>query len=107
MSRCGKPYRPGNSDEGFWFIGEFCENCIHGKYEHTQDLDDNPCEILSRSFLSDITDKDYPPEWIYDDNGKPTCLAFKKWDWGRDDDGNWVDPPPQDPDDPNQLCLPF
>jgi hypothetical protein len=100
-NRCGKKYRPSNSDEGFWFIDKFCRNCIHGKYEHTQNPDDNPCEILSQSFFNEAA------EWVYGEDDKPTCTAWKKWDWGFDDDGNIIDPPPQFPDDPNQLCLPF
>ena len=102
-----KKYRPSNGDEGIWFASAFCANCIHGKYEHTGDVNDNPCEIFTASFCLDIEDKDYPDELTYDDQGKPTCTAFKKWDWGRDDDGNFNDPPPEVPDDPNQLCLPF
>lgn len=54
-----------------------------------------------------VTDKNYPDEWTYDEHGKPICTKYKYWDWGRDDDGNWIDPTPIYPDDPNQLCLPF
>ncbi len=102
-----RKYRPSNGDEGMWFVGTFCYNCIHGKYEHTGDVNDNPCNILSCSFMYDLNEKGYPDEWIYDENGKPTCTAWRKWDWGRDDDGNWIEPEPIYPDDPNQLCLPF
>ncbi len=102
-----KKYRPSNGTEGMCFIDEYCCNCIHGKYEHTGDTNDNPCEILSRSFLYDVDEKEYPEEWTYDDKGEPCCTAFKKWDWGRDDDGNFKNPEIPPPDDPNQLCLPF
>lgn len=102
-----KKYRPSNGSEGEGFIDHFCRNCIHGKYEHTGDVNDKPCEIITRTFFLDINDKDYPEEWCYDENGSPTCTAYKKWDWGRDDDGNFVNPEPPPPDDPNQLCLPF
>lgn len=104
---CGQPYRPSNGTEGDWFMSKFCSNCIYGKYEHTGDINDNPCEIANRAWLFDLSDEGYPEEWIYGHDGKPTCTTFKKWDWGRDDDGNWIDPPPQYPDDPNQLTLPF
>lgn len=108
-NRCGKLYRPSNGDEGRCFADSFCMNCIHGKYEHTGDVNDNPCEILSRSFLAEINDPLYPKEWVYGEDGKPTCTSFIKWDWGKDDDGNWIDPPkyPPDTDNPNQLCMPF
>ena len=102
-----KKYRPSNGCEGDWFLSNFCSNCIHGKFEHTGDIKDNPCEIASNSMLFDLKDKEYPEEWQYDEKGEPTCTAFVKWDWNRDNDGNWIDPPPQIPDDPNQLCMPF
>jgi len=54
-----------------------------------------------------LKDKEYPEEWIYNEHGKPTCTKYVKWDWGKDDDGNWIEPPPPPIDDPNQLCLPF
>jgi hypothetical protein len=104
-----KSYRPSNGTEGMWFCAKFCDRCIHGRYEHTGDVNDNPCEILTASFMCDINDPLYPKEWVYDSEGEPTCTAWKKWDWGRDDDGNWVDPPlfPPDTDNPNQLVMPF
>lgn len=102
-----RKYRPSNGTEGEGFIGCFCMECIHGKYEHTGDTNDHPCEILSRSFMYDLKDKEYPEEWIYGEDGKPTCTAWKKWDWGRDDDGNFKEPSPPPIDDPNQLVMPF
>lgn len=63
--------------------------------------------ILCRTMIYDLKDKEYPEEWIYDENERPTCTAWKKWDWGRDDDGNWIDPPEPPIDDPRQLCMPF
>lgn len=102
-----KLYRPSNGSEGDWFIDKFCANCIHGKYEHTGDVNDKPCKICSFSMAFDTKDKEYPKEWVYDENDKPICTAFVKWDWGKDDNGNWNDPPPIIPDDPDQLCLPF
>lgn len=108
-NRCGQPYRPSNGTEGLWFVDEWCRNCIHGKYEHTGDISDKPCELLTASFMCDIKDPMYPKEWIYDKDDRPTCTAFVKWGWNRDDDGNWIDPPvsPPDIDNPNQLVLPF
>lgn len=102
-----KKYRPSNGSEGDWFISTFCYNCIHGKYEHTGDTNDKPCEIISLSMCHTTDEKEYPEEWQYNDQGNPCCTAFIKWDWGMDDDGNWIDPPPIYPEDPNQLCLPF
>lgn len=101
----GKLYRPSNGSEGDWFIHKYCFNCIHGKYEHTGDVNDNPCEIAGLTFAFDTRDKEYPKEWCYDKDGKPTCTAFVKFDWERDDDGKWIDPPPQpEPDNPQIKC---
>lgn len=103
-----KKYRPSNGTEGMGFIEKFCCNCIHGKYEHSGDINDNPCEILSRSFMYDLKDKEYPEEWIYDENNKPCCTAWQKWDWGRDGDPDDPDNPNyRPPDNPNQLVMPF
>ena len=104
-----RKYRPSNGTAGMIFCEKFCENCIHGKYEHTGVIEDTPCEILTASFMCDIDDPIYPKEWVYDSEGKPTCTAFVKWDWDQDDHGNWIDPPitPPDLDNPNQLCMPF
>lgn len=102
-----KKYRPSNGDEGLWFVDKFCCNCIHGKYEHTGNMVDKPCELLTASFMCDIADPMFPKEWVYAEDGKPTCTAFKKWNWGKDDDGNYIDPPPLPFDDPNQLVMPF
>src|SRR6202012_2792597 len=93
-NRCGKPYRPSSGTEGMWFADTFCSHCIHGKYEHTGDVKDNPCEIITASFMCDLSDPLYPKEWVYGDDGNPTCTAWVKWDWGKDDDGNWIDPVP-------------
>lgn len=102
-----RKYRPSSGSEGMYFIATWCHNCIHGKYEHTGDLNDKPCEIITRSFMCDINDKDYPEEWQEKDDGSALCTAWVKWDWGRDDDGNFKEPPPPPIDDPNQLCMPF
>jgi len=40
---------------------------------------------IMQNYVHDVKDKEYPEEWTYDDNGSPTCTAWKKWDWGRDD----------------------
>lgn len=100
-------YRPSNGTEGEGFIGKFCERCVHGKYEHTGNVNDSPCQILSASFVFDVEHKDYPNEWIYDESGSATCTAWRKWDWGYDDETGWNDPPIPEPIDPNQYVLPF
>lgn len=101
----GEKYRPSNGTEGEAFTSTYCMNCFH--------CDPNPegekqCEIMMRTFLYYTNDPEYPKEWIYDENNNPICTAWKKWDWGNDDDeGGRSEPPEPEPDDPNQLCLPF
>lgn len=102
-----KKYRPSNGTEGMCFVDTYCCNCIHEKFMHTQVRGDLQCDILDRTMLYDVKDKEYPEEWTYDDKGHGICTKFKKFDWGKDDDGNWVDPPPPPTDDPNQLVMPF
>lgn len=80
------------------FIEEWCDNCIH---QHPDPDNERQCnDILLLSLIGT-----QPKEWIYR-NGKPVCTAFVKWDWGNDDDG-WNEPPEPEPDDPNQLVMPF
>jgi len=53
----------------------------------------------------DIKDPEYLTEWQYDEENKPTCTSWVKWDWNKDDDDNWNDPLMPEPEDPNQLML--
>ena len=66
----GKPYRPSNGTEGEMFHEQFCYRC-----RYDQD-DDEPCEIHTNALVCSLGDADYPKEWVYDENGRPTCTAF-------------------------------
>lgn len=105
----GSSYRPSNGTEGMYFTEKFCENCIHEKFMHSQQAGDACCEIFSATLIYDQRDKEYPKEWVYDAEGKPTCTAFKYWDWGFDDgEGNgFNEPPPPEPYNASQLVMPF
>jgi len=100
-----RKYRPSNGTEGMWFEDKFCMNCIN--------CDPNPdgkkqCMIMMRAFMHDTNEPQYPTEWVYDENNKPTCTAWVKWDWGNDGDPDNPDNPNhRPPEDPNQLCMPF
>lgn len=66
----GKPYCPSNGTEGAMFLEYFCEKC---KYYG----DDEPeCDILSKTFIYDKDNEQYPKEWIYDEEGNPTCTKY-------------------------------
>ena len=64
----GKPYRPSNWSEGEMFFEAYCEDCKRG----------GSCEIAGATMCFDIGEKGYPKEWIYGDDGQPTCLAFEE-----------------------------
>lgn len=96
-------YIPSNGTEGMSFVGEYCDNCIHEKFNHTQKDGDKQCEILSDSFWK------WPEgvkEWKFI-NGEARCTAHVHWDWNQDDNGDWNDPVEPDPINPDQLMMPF
>lgn len=75
-----KKYQPSNATEGVGFIESHCMKCIH--------CDPDPegekqCEILMRTMVYSVNDKEYPNEWVYLDD-KPTCTKWQKWDWEKD-----------------------
>jgi len=100
-----KKYRPSNGTEGEIFTDQYCMNCIH--------CDPDPrgkkqCLILCKTLVYDLNDKEYPTEWIVNDDGFPICTEWVKWDWGKDGDPD--NPPPDAPIKPspvadNQLML--
>ena len=66
-----KLYRPASGTEGEHFFQKFCYKCQYDK-----DFK-NPCDIIILSMCYDLTDKEYPKEWILENN-QPKCLKFKK-----------------------------
>lgn len=97
-----KKYRPSNGTEGMAFTDHFCDRCIN---QHPDPDHPKQCMILCRSMCYGVDDPQYPSEWTYGDNGRPTCTSWKKWDWGNDGDPD--NPSAPIPEDPNQLCFPF
>ena len=93
-SQAGKPYRPSNGTEGMIFMDAFCGQCFH---DRCQD-----CEIVAMTMAYDLTDEEYPKEWVYDNEGWPICTKWQKWDSGAGEE-----PTEPEPDDPNQLMFPF
>jgi hypothetical protein len=104
MSSEIRKYQPSNGTEGMMFMEQFCDHCLN---QHPDPNSPKQCMIICRTMCFSPKDKEYPEEWTYDSQDQPVCTAFVKWDWGKDDDGNWIEPPPPPIDDPNQLCLPF
>lgn len=100
-----KLYRPSNGTEGIGFMEDFCFQCIH---ENPNPNLKPKCGLMTASMVCGVNDPLYPQEWTYDQNDRPTCTKFTKWDWGNDGDPNDPDKPKAPvPEDPNQLCFPF
>ena len=69
------PYQPSNATEGEIFKDLFCRKCDSYREDR--------CRILSKTLWFKVHDKDYPREWIKnEDNSNPRCLAFKEQDDG-------------------------
>jgi len=64
----GKSYRPSNGTEAMIFEEKFCDWCTQMSAE---------CPIYLRAFIYLEDHEDYPSEWIYDPEGRPTCTAFR------------------------------
>jgi hypothetical protein len=98
----GERFTPSNGTEGLTFTGNFCDQCQHERFTHTQKRGDAQCSILNNSLLGEDC-----PEWVYSGEGWPICTEWKFWDWGGRDGDDLTPPPEPEPDDPNQLLIPF
>lgn len=100
----GEAYRPSNGTEGEGFHESYCYQCLH---TNPDPEGEKQCQIWMKALCYNTNEPEYPKEWTYDDQGKPTCTNHVKWDWNRDgdpDDPNNPNQPPLPPD-PNQLSL--
>ena len=64
----GRPYRPSNGTEGMLFEERFCDRCVRFASE---------CEIYAYASCYPLDSPLYPKQWVYDEEGKPTCTAFQ------------------------------
>lgn len=71
-------YRPSNGTEGGCFIDAWCSICARDKVMNGEATDEDAdrdqslyCTILGSSFRDGGA-----PEWQYDKNGQPCCIAF-------------------------------
>ncbi len=100
-----KKYCPSNGTEGDWFESKFCMNCINTNPNPTLKPQ---CKIWCAAVCYHVNEPEFPKEWTYNSENKPTCTAWVKWDWGNDGDPNdETNPKAPVPEDPMQLCLPF
>lgn len=54
----------------------FCFKCKHDD-DKTQ-LHEKSCSILAATFVYTVDHPNYPDEWIFDEDGFPTCTEFEK-----------------------------
>jgi hypothetical protein len=97
----GKSFQPSNGTEGRIFMEAFCDQCIH---ENARE--EKYCDIIAKTMAFRPGDKEYPSEWVYNQEGWPVCTAWVKWDWDNDGDPDDLDNPNVPiPVAPNQLNL--
>jgi hypothetical protein len=75
-----EPYRPSNGTEGEMFMERWCFNCARDA-AYRNNKPEHGCQILARTFVFDISDAEYPKEWIRAANdtewpGTARCMAF-------------------------------
>ena len=71
-----KPYRPSNGSEGMDFMSYFCERCVRDQAYQRSDGEQEGCPIAAAAFAYEVSDPEYPREWIADEQG-PRCTAFE------------------------------
>ena len=69
----GKPYCPATGSEGRAFLEAFCDRCIYSG----ADANKNGCPIAEQAYIvADARDPECPNQWVYDDDGVPSCRMF-------------------------------
>lgn len=63
-------YRPSNGTDGEFFYEGWCAKC-------ERERPSRQCSILTRTFICNIDDPEYPTEWVYGPNDVPCCTAFR------------------------------
>jgi hypothetical protein len=79
----GDSYEPSNGSEGIDFMDQFCAHCVKDKAlngEKDPDIckGEDYCTIIAASMMFKLGTEAYPTEWVYDDEGLPTCTAFEE-----------------------------
>ena len=74
--QAGKPYRPGTGSEGAWFNDLWCGHCARDAAFQADPESGQGCQIVADTFAYEITDPNYPKEWVFDRDGRPCCTAY-------------------------------
>ena len=72
----GQPFRPANGTEGEIFEEAFCMRCQKDAEWYEEER--NPCGIHSDALIFGVGATEFPKEWIFDQDGWPTCTAFQE-----------------------------
>ena len=72
-----KKYRPSNGSEGEAFKANNCHYCKWFKWHDFDGYEYRACPIELATQQHEKEDKEYPNQWTYDEDGKPTCTAFR------------------------------
>lgn len=74
-----KIYKPANGTEGEEFFNTFCYKCKNYKVvDEVADIEDCWYGHIFAAEINEKTDLDYPDEWCYDENDRPTCTDFER-----------------------------
>ena len=72
----GKPYCPGSGSEGAAFEDAFCCRC---QYDGSERDEPSDCPIrMQAHIVADVHDPEFPNQWVYDEEGYPTCRMFSE-----------------------------
>lgn len=72
-----EPFRPSNSDHGFWFESQWCDKCQRERSYRESNGERGGCRILNLTNAFNIEDPQYPKEWRQDGPEGPRCTAFE------------------------------
>lgn len=73
----GEKYQPSSGTEGAIFQSAYCNQCVKDRPARMGQWGDS-CPIIANSMVYNTSDPEYPTEWIYGEDGQPTCTAFEK-----------------------------
>ena len=98
-----KKYQPSNGTEGDMFISQYCSQCKHERFIHSQQDGDKTCDILTRTMCHSVNEPEYPEEWQYNEEGKGYCTKYDYKQWW--DGEELLEAEEEIFIDPNQLSL--
>jgi len=78
-----KLFRPSCGSEGMDFMDRFCDRCERDAAFQRDPFNNDGCSIAAATMALQVDEEGYPKEWIYGDDGEPTCTAFVAISEGR------------------------